>query len=109
MTHPEPAGSPGRSDAPSASFDERTRAGQFLLRVADHGWLVVDDTKRLRVPVVLDAEHEYRTFAAGAVPGPGGEPVGLLVIDALAPGELVALDLPLVRLLARLLSLAFQM
>lgn len=98
----------GRSGAPTVSFDERTRAGQFLLRIADHGWLVIDDTARLRLPVRLDDEQEYRTFAAGPVQGPEGEPVGLLVVDTLTPGELMALDLPLVRLLARLLSLALQ-
>jgi hypothetical protein len=34
--------------------------------------------------------------------------MGLLTVDALAPGELAGLDLPLLRLIAHLLSLALQ-
>jgi hypothetical protein len=99
----------GRSGAPDMSFDETTRAGQFLLRIADDGWTVVDDVQQLRTPVWWDAEHRYRTFAAGPVPGPGDKPAGLLAVDAPEPGELGTLDLPLVRLLTRLLSLAFNL
>jgi hypothetical protein len=99
----------GRAGAPTASFDASTRAGQFLLRIADDGWTAIDDTGQLRVPVWWDDDHQYRAFAAGPVPGPGGEPAGLIIIDALAPGELATLDLPLVRLLTHLLSLALQM
>ena len=99
----------GRSGAPAVSFGQGTRAGQFLLRIADDGWLTIDDIGQLRVPVWWDDDHQYRTFAAGPVPGPGGEPAGLITLDALAPGELATLDLPLVRLLTHLLSLALQM
>jgi hypothetical protein len=98
----------GRSGTPTAAFDETTRAGQFLLRIADDRWTTIDDTKQLRVPTWLDNEHHYRTFAAGPVPGTGQEPAGLVVVDALAPGELGTLDLPLVRLLIHMLSLALQ-
>ena len=98
----------GRSGAPTLSFDRTTRAGQFLLRIAYDGWATVDDVEQLRVPVWCDEEHQYRTFAAGPVAGSGHEPAGLLVVDALAPGELAALDLPLVQLLTHLLSLALQ-
>lgn len=98
----------GRAGAPTVSFDHSTRAGQFLLRIADDGWLTIDDTEQLRVPVWWDDDHQYRTFAAGPVPGPGGEPAGLITVDALDPGGLATLDLPLVRLLAHLLSLALQ-
>jgi hypothetical protein len=56
-----------------------------------------------------DEDHQYRAFAAGPVPGPGGQPAGLLTVDALTPGGLATLDLPLVRLLTHLLSLALQM
>lgn len=99
----------GRSGGPTVSFDQRTHAGQFLLRIADDGWLSIDDIDQLRVPVWWDDDHHYRAFAAGPVPGPDGEPVGLIIVDALAPGDLAALDLPLVRLLTHLLSLALQM
>jgi hypothetical protein len=98
----------GRSGAPTVSFDRGTRAGQFLLRIADDGWLTIDDIDELRVPVWWDDEHEYRAFAAGPVPGPCGKPAGLITVDALVPCGLATLDLPLVRLLARLLSLALQ-
>jgi hypothetical protein len=98
----------GRSGAPTVSFDRTTRAGRFLLRIAYDGWTTVDDVEQLRVPVWCDEEHQYRTFAAGPVGGPGNEPAGLLVVDALTPGELATLDLPLVRLLTHLLSLALQ-
>ncbi|HEX6518727.1 MAG TPA: hypothetical protein VF070_01750 [Streptosporangiaceae bacterium] len=99
----------GRSGALTVSFDQSTRAGQFLLRIADNGWTAIDDIEQLRVPVWWDDDHHYRAFAAGPVPGPDGEPVGLIIVDALAPGDLAALDLPLVRLLTHLLSLALQM
>lgn len=99
----------GRAGAPTVSFDSSTRAGQFLLRIADNGWTAIDDTEQLRVPVWWDDDQQYRTFAAGPVPGAGGEPAGLIIVDALVPGELAALDLPLVRLLTHLLSLALQM
>jgi len=43
------------------------------------------------------------------VPGTDATPVGLLTVDSLLPGDLTALDLPLLRLIAHLLSLALQM
>jgi hypothetical protein len=98
----------GRSGGPTVCFDRTTRAGRFLLRIAYDGWTTVDDVEQLRVPVWCDDEHQYRTFAAGPVEGPGREPAGLLVVDALVPGELGTLDMPLVRLLTHLLSLALQ-
>lgn len=99
----------GRSGAPTTTFDDSSRAGQFLLRVADDGWLVVDDVDRRPTRVWWDEQHAYRTFAAGPVPGPDGGAVGLLTVDGLVPGDLDALDLPLVHLLARLLSLALRL
>jgi hypothetical protein len=99
----------GRAGAPTVVFDERTRAGQFLLKVADDGWIIVDDTGKHPTAIWWDEERQHRTFAAGPVPGSDGEPAGVITIDALAAGELADLDLPLVRLLAHLLSLALQM
>jgi hypothetical protein len=96
----------GRAGAPTVTFDETTRAGKFLLRVADSGWVVVDDTGEQ--PVWWDEDRAHRTFAAGPVPGDGA-PTGVITIDALEPGELADLDLPLVRLIAHLLSLALRM
>jgi hypothetical protein len=98
----------GRSGGPTVSFDRGTRAGQFLLRIVDDGWLTIDDMDELRVPVWWDDEHAYRAFAAGPVPGPRDHPAGLITVDALEPSALAALDLPLVRLLAHLLALALQ-
>ena len=98
----------GRAGAPAVAFDQSTRAGRFLLRIADDGWTAIDDTEQLRVPVWWDDDHQYRTFVAGPVSG-GGGPAGLITVDALAPGGLAALDLPLVQLLTHLLSLALQM
>jgi hypothetical protein len=98
----------GRSGAPMVSFDEATRVGRFLLRIADDGWLTIDDTGMLSAPLWWDDDHRYRAFAAGPVPGRGGRPAGLIIMDALGPGDLAALDLTLVRLLAHLLSVALQ-
>jgi hypothetical protein len=99
----------GRSGAPCVSFDQSTRAGQFLLHIAGDGWTVIENIGQLRAPVWWDEEHQYRAFAAGPVRGARDEPVGLLVVDALTPDDLARLDLPLVRLIARLLSLALQL
>lgn len=98
----------GRSGALIPSFDQSTGAGQFLLRIADGGWTAIDDIDQLWAPFWWDHDHHYRAFAAGPVPGPGGEPAGLIGVDALDPTDLAALDLSLVRLLTHLLSLALQ-
>jgi hypothetical protein len=89
-------------------FDETTRAGKAMLRIADDGWVIVQDTEELRIVPWWDEDHGYRTFAAGPVPGPDGAPIGLLTLDAVEAGELNGLDLPLIRLIAHLLSLALQ-
>jgi hypothetical protein len=98
----------GRSGAPTVEFDETTRAGQKMLRIVDDGWVIVESTTEQGLTPWWDEEHEYRTYVAGPVPGPDGRPVGLLTLDALEPGELEGVDLPLVRLIAHLLSLAYQ-
>jgi len=98
----------GRSGAPTVAFDSSTRAGQAMLRIVDDGWVLVEDTKRQNVVPWLDEERGYRTYAAGPLPGAEGSPVGLLTVDALAPGELIGIDLPLLRVIAHLLSLALQ-
>jgi hypothetical protein len=98
----------GRSSVPTVGFDETTRGGQAMLRIADDGWVIVQDTEGKRVVPWWDEEHGYRTYAAGPVPGPEGGPIGLLTLDAIDPGELNGLDLPLIRLIAHLLSLALQ-
>jgi len=99
----------GRSGAPTVSFDASTRAGQAMLRIIDDGWVLVEDTETQAVVPWWDDERGYRTYAAGPVPGPAEMPVGLITLDALAPGELSGLHLPLLRLIAHLLSLALQM
>lgn len=99
----------GRAGAPSVEFDESTRAGQALLRILDDGWQVVEDTDAERITPWWDEPHAYRSYAAGPVPGPDGVPVALMTLDALAPHELAGLDVPLIRLLAHLLSLAYQL
>jgi hypothetical protein len=96
----------GRAGTPTVTFDETTPAGRFLLRAADTGWIIVDDTGVQ--PIWWDEDRAHRTFAAGPVPGDAG-PVGVVTVDALEPGELTDLDLPLVRLVAHLLSLALRM
>jgi ABC-type amino acid transport substrate-binding protein len=103
-----PSSFAGRSGAPTVSFDATTRAGQAMLRILDDGWVLVDDTD-MRVVPWWDEEHTYKTYAAGPVPGPEATPVGLLTVDSLVPGDLTGLDLPLLRLIAHLLSLALQM
>ncbi len=103
-----PSSFAGRSGAPTVSFDATTRAGQAVLRILDSGWVLVEDIDAPGVVPWWDEEREYRTYAAGPVPGPRDAPVGLLTVDALAPGELTGLDLPLLRLIAHLLSLALQ-
>jgi hypothetical protein len=104
-----PSSFAGRSGAPTVSFDASTRAGQAALRIADDGWVLVDDTEGQGVVPWWDTERGYRTYAAGPVPGPDGAPIGLVTVDALAPGELAGVDLPLLRLIAHLLSLSLQM
>lgn len=99
----------GRAGTPATVFDESTRAGQALFRVLDDGWRVVPDTAAERNTPWWNEEHAYRSYAAGPVPGPDATPVALLTLDALAPGELAGLDLPLMRLIAHLLSLAYQL
>jgi hypothetical protein len=99
----------GRAGAPTATFAEGTRASQTLFRILDAGWQIVHDTGAERTTPWWDEQHTYRSWAAGPVPGPDGEPVALMTLDALAPGELEGLDLPLIRLIAHLLSLAYQM
>jgi hypothetical protein len=98
----------GRAGGPTVVLDETTHAGQFLLHIASTGWTVIEDLHGMRIPVWWDQEHQYRAFAAGPVPGPGDEPTGLLVIDALHPIGLADVDLPLVKLIARLLGLALR-
>src|SRR5262245_52218949 len=99
----------GRAGAPTVAFDERTRAGRFLLRVADGGWVIVDDTGHQQTAVWWDEDRLHRTFAVGPVPGCDGKAAGVITLDALEAGDLTDLDLPLVRLIAHLLSLALQM
>lgn len=98
----------GRSGAPATLLDRTTGGGQFLIGICGDGWITIDDVNDLGMPVWWDEEHQYRTFAAGPVISAGDEPVGLLLIDALCPGELTTLDLPLVRLITHLLSLALR-
>jgi hypothetical protein len=99
----------GRAGSPSVAFDDTTRAGQAVLRILDDGWQIVEDTDAERTTPWWDEQHGYRTYAAGPVLGPDGVPLGLMTLDALAPGELDGLDLPLIRLITHLLSLAYQM
>jgi hypothetical protein len=99
----------GRSGAPTVVFDETTRAGQTMLRNVDDGWVIVRSTAEQRLTPWWDEEHAYGTYVAGPVPGSDGLPVGLLTLDALVPGDLDGVDLLLVRLIAHLLSLAYQM
>jgi hypothetical protein len=80
-----------------------------MLRILDDGWVLVEDTDTRAVVPWWDEERTYRTYAAGPVPGTDATPVGLLTVDSLVPGELIGLDLPLLRLIAHLLSLALQM
>jgi ABC-type amino acid transport substrate-binding protein len=103
-----PSSFAGRSGAPTVTFDETTRAGQAMLRILDDGWVLVEDTD-MRVVPWWDEEHTYKTYAAGPVPGTEETPAGVLTVDSLVPGELTGLDLPLLRLIAHLLSLALQM
>lgn len=98
----------GRSGVPTVGFDVTTRAGQAMLRIASDGWVMVGDTDEQRIVPWWDEEHGYRTYAAGPVPGPEDDPIGVLTLDAMEPGELNGLDLPLIRLITHLLSLALQ-
>jgi hypothetical protein len=104
-----PSSFAGRSGAPNVTFDSSTRAGQAMLRIVDDGWVLMEDTSRQTLVPWWDEERSYRTYAAGPLPGSEGSPIGLLTVDALAPGELSGLDLPLLRVIAHLLSLALQM
>lgn len=98
----------GRAGSPTVVLDETTQAGQYLLAIADSGWTVINDLYGMATPVWWDQDHQYQAFAAGPVPRPGGQPAGLLVVDALEPAGLAGVDLPLVKLIARLLGLALR-
>jgi hypothetical protein len=104
-----PHANAARPGDPTVALDDTTRAGQTLLRVLETGWVIVDDVERERATPWWDDQRAYRTYAAGPVVGPDGTPYALLTVDALAPGELEGLDLPLIRLIAHLLSLATHM
>lgn len=104
-----PSSFAGRSGAPTVTFDATTRAGQAMLRILDDGWVLVEDTDTRALVPWWDEEHTYKTYAAGPVPGTEATPAGVLTVDSLVPGELTGLDLPLLRLIAHLLSLALQM
>lgn len=105
----EPSSFAGRSGAPTVVFDQTTRAGQAMLRILDTGWVFVHNTETVGLVPWWDEERKYLTYAAGPVPGAGPQPVGVLTVDALVPGVLAGIDLPLLRLIAHLLSLALQM
>ncbi len=96
----------GRYGAPNVVFTEGTTAGDAALRTLDRGnWVFVDDTEATPPQFWWDPQPAYRTLLAGPVASEHTVH-GLLTLDALGPGELAQVDLPLVRLLADLLAAA---
>jgi GAF domain-containing protein len=99
----------GRAGAPTMGFLEGTGAGDAALRLINRpGWTYLEDTSIEMPRFWWDTERTYRTFLAGPV-GIPDKVVGLLTLDALAPGELAQVDLTLVRLLADLLATAISL
>ena len=90
------------------AFVEDTGAGAAALRLVSRGgWTYHADTAKAPPRFWWDTEHSYRSFLAGPVATPD-HVLGLLTLDALAPGELAQVDLILVRLLADLLATALS-
>lgn len=93
----------GRSMQPRNSFRAGTVDGDAVLDVARSGdYVVVDDVLASRM-VTPSAGAGYRTVVAVAVTA-GARPLGLLTVDAQRVGDLTAVDVELVRVLANLLG-----
>jgi hypothetical protein len=98
----------GRAGAPTVTFVEGTAAGAAALRLLSRGgWTYLADTAQEPPRFWWDTERSYRTVLAGPVATPD-QVIGLLTLDALAPGELAQADVTLVRLLADLLATALS-
>jgi GAF domain-containing protein len=90
------------------TFVEDTAAGAAALRLLSRGgWTYLADTAQEPPRFWWDTERSYRTVLAGPVATPD-QVIGLLTLDALAPGELAQVDVTLVRLLADLLATALS-
>jgi GAF domain-containing protein len=98
----------GRAGAPTVTFVEGTAAGAAALRLLSRGgWTYLADTAQEPPRFWWDTERSYRTVLAGPV-ATADQVIGLLTLDALAPGELAQVDVTLVRLLADLLATALS-
>lgn len=98
----------GRAGAPTVVLTEGTAAGNAALRlISQPSWTFIEDTSRDRVPFSWDVGPGYRTVLLGPV-GTPDDPIGLLTLDALRPGELSLVDPTLVRLLSDLLAVALR-
>jgi hypothetical protein len=97
----------GRAGSPSTTFVAGTPAGDAAIG------LVLGDQDRLCEDIVADPppgwdstrQRDYRTFISVSVIA-GDTAYGMLTLDALAPGELDADDMGLLRLMAGILAVA---
>jgi hypothetical protein len=96
----------GRAGPPTHEFYADSSTGAAMLRLLDRrAWTYVADTAVDPPRFWWDIERGYRTYLAGPVATPD-DVLGLLTLDALAPGELTDVDLTLTRLLTDLLATA---
>lgn len=98
----------GRAGAPTNVFIDGTRAGTAALRLIEsRRFMFIPDTEHERPSFWWDDTPHYRTFVAGPVATPQSV-LGMLTLDALTPGELAEVDVPLIRLIADLLAVALR-
>ncbi len=96
----------GRAGAPDVVLAAGTAAGNAAIRALTKGqWILLDDITVQVPPFCWDHAPEYRTVLIGPVDR-SGQPVGLLTLDALRPGEIANVDQALLHLLAQLLTVA---
>ncbi len=105
----EPSDFAGRAGSPSTTFVEGTPAGDAAIgMVLDDRDLLCADTESDPPPDWdISKVRDYRTFVSVSVIA-GDTGYGMLTLDALEPGDLVADDLALLRLMAEVLAVALS-
>lgn len=97
----------GRGDPPIPTLSDATPEGTAALELLRRKHIeYCRDTRRDPPAVWWDVAHNYRTYLVVPVATTAENTLGLLVLDALRPGELANVDQALVRLLADHLAIA---
>ena len=105
----DPSDFAGRAGSPSTTFVQGTPAGDAAIgMVLDDRDLLCADTESDPPPDWdITKVRDYRTFVSVSVIA-GDTGYGMLTLDALEPGTLVADDLALLRLMAEVLAVALS-